>query len=96
MELGARNTNDAGSSDKELTEIYSIYMVTSAKKYNQVGVEYLNRVNVRHKWYNPVSVEYIYNASPYGYKINVYFSGYIKRIRKHSLSFIGRSLRSDT
>lgn len=69
VELGARNTNGAGSSDKELTEIHSIYMVTSAKKYNQVGGEYLNRVNVRYKWYSPVSVEYIYNASPYGYKI---------------------------
>lgn len=47
-----------------------MHVVTSAKKYNQVSVEYLNRVNVIYKRDTPVPVEYTFNAFPYGCKIN--------------------------
>lgn len=68
VKLGTRNTNDAGSSGqriKTLIEIYSIYMVTSAKKYNQVGVEYqMSQIHVRYKRNNSDLVAYTFNGFP--------------------------------
>lgn len=68
VKLGTRNTNDAGSSGqriKTLIEIYSIYMVTSAKKYNQVGVEYqMSQIHVRYKRNNSYLVAYTFNGFP--------------------------------
>lgn len=76
-----------------MIEIYSIYMVTSAKKHNQVGVEYqMIQIHVRYKRNNSDLVAYTFNGFPctcidLQNKCRLFFSWYIEGIKHTFFDF---------